>query len=75
MTPRTPPRGRGVTVAARDEVAVEVHDGLACRLAAIHPNIVAVGRRRVVLSVKLSPTKPQAMPPLLNWLRLHNPHA
>ena len=33
---------------ARDEVAVEVHDGLACRLAAIHPHVVAVGRRRVV---------------------------
>jgi len=27
---------------ARDEVAVEVHDGLACRLAAIHPHVVAV---------------------------------
>lgn len=36
-------------MAARDEVAVEVHDGLACRLAAIHPHVVAVGRRRVVL--------------------------
>ena len=27
---------------ARDEVAVEVHDGLACRLAAIYPHVVAV---------------------------------
>ena len=36
-------------MAPRDEVAVEVHDGLACRLAAIHPHVVAVGRRRVVL--------------------------
>ena len=35
-------RERGVAVAARDEVAVEVHDGLACRLAAIHPHVVAV---------------------------------
>ena len=26
----------------RDEVEVEVHDGLACRLAAIHPLVVAV---------------------------------
>lgn len=27
---------------APNEVAVEVHDGLACRLAAIHPHVVAV---------------------------------
>ena len=35
-------RARGVAMGAWDEVAVEVHDGLACRLAAIHPHVVAV---------------------------------
>ena len=35
-------RARRVTMGARDEVAVEVHDGLACRLAAIHPHVVAI---------------------------------
>lgn len=48
MTPRTPPRGREgararrVAMDARDEMAVEVHNGLACRLAAINPHVVAV---------------------------------
>ena len=65
-------RARRVAMGARDEVAVEVHDGLACRLAAIHPHVVAV--RLVAL---LDPGFRQVQnrrqrPLLLDWLRLHN---
>ena len=41
-TPDAAARARRVAMSARDEVAVEVHDGLACRLAAIHPHVVTV---------------------------------
>ena len=33
----------GVAAVARDDVAMEVHHGLACNLAAVHADVVAVG--------------------------------